>query len=120
MYRTSRECVPAGRFAGPLVVTLRPMPAEHVVRAVQVTSRFPAVHGAPVHVGDPVALGLADLARPDWGDPPASEPGDVPVFWACGVTPQAVAMAARPELMITHAPGHMFVTDVPVASLAVI
>ena len=120
MYRTDRPCLPAGRFHGPLVVTLRPIPAAQVVRAVQVTSRFPAVHGAPVHVGDPAALGIADLARPEWGDPPLIEPGDVPVFWACGVTPQAVAMAAKPDLMITHAPGHMFVTDVPVASLAVI
>ena len=119
MYRTNRPCVPAGRFDGPLVVSLRPMPPEDVVRAVQVTSRFPAVHGAPVHVDDPAALGIVDLARPDWGDPPLLQPGDVPVFWACGVTPQAVAMASRPELMITHAPGHMFVTDVPVASLAV-
>ncbi len=120
MYRTSRSCVRAGRFHGALVVTLRPTPADHVVRAIQVTSRFPAVHGAPVHVGDPDALGIADLDRPEWGDPPVREPGDVPVFWACGVTPQAVAMATRPDLMITHAPGHMFVTDLLVASLAVI
>ena len=120
MYRTDWPCVPAGRFHGPLVVTLRPMPAAQVVRAVQVTSRFPSVHGAPVHVGDPAALGIADLARPEWGDPPLLEPGDVPVFWACGVTPQAVVMNVAPELVITHAPGHMFVTDVPVASLAVI
>ena len=119
MYRTNRPCVPAGRFEGPLVVSLRAIPAEQVVRAVQITSRFPAVHGAPVQIGDPAALGIADLSRPDWGDPPLMEAGDVPVFWACGVTPQAVAMASRPELMITHAPGHMFVTDVPVASLAV-
>jgi len=120
MYRTDRPCIPAGRFHGPLVVTLRPMPADQVVRAVQVTSRFPAVHGAPIHVGDPAALGIADLARPEWGDPPLLEPGDVPVFWACGVTPQAATTAAKPDLMITHAPGHMFVTDVPVASLAVV
>lgn len=119
MYRTNRPCLPAGRLAGPLVVTMRPVPAAQVVRAVQVTSRFPAVHGGPVQIGDPEALGVDDLARPDWGDPPVIEPGDVPLFWACGVTPQAVAMAARPPLMITHAPGHMFVTDVPVASLAV-
>ncbi len=119
MYRTTRPCVPAGVFAGPLVVSLRPLPPDQVARAVQVTARFPAVHGAPVHIGEPAALGIADLARPDWGDPPALDPGDVPVFWACGVTPQAAAMTARPELMITHAPGHMFVTDLPVASLAV-
>ncbi|MGH2533051.1 MAG: putative hydro-lyase [Thermomicrobiales bacterium] len=120
MYRTDRPCLPAGELAGPLVVTMRAMPADQVIRAVQVTSRFPAVHGGPIHFGDPAALGIDDLGRPDWGDPPVIEPGDISVFWACGVTPQAIAMAARPSLMITHAPGHMFVTDVPVASLAVL
>jgi uncharacterized protein YcsI (UPF0317 family) len=120
MYRTTRACVPAGRFRGPLVVTMRPIPREDIVRAVQVTSRFPAVHGAPVHIGDPETLGIADLMHPEWGDPPDPQDGDVPVFWACGVTPQAVAMEARPSMMITHAPGHMFVTDLPVASLAVL
>ncbi|HUY99578.1 MAG TPA: putative hydro-lyase [Thermomicrobiaceae bacterium] len=119
MYRTNRACVPAGRIAGPLVVSFRAIPATQVARAVQVTSRFPAVHGAPVHIGDPESLGIRDLASPDWGDPPVIEPGDVPVFWACGVTPQAVAMTIKPELMITHSPGYMFVTDVPIASLAV-
>lgn len=119
MYRTNQPCVPAGGLAGPLVVTLRCLPPGQVARAVQVTSRFPAGHGGPIHVGDPAALGIADLAHPDWGDPPMTEPGDVPVFWACGVTPQAVAMTVKPELMITHAPGHMFVTDVPVATLAI-
>ena len=119
MYRTNRACLPAGVFAGPLVVSYRSIPAEHLVRAVQVTSRFPAVHGAPVHIGDPAAIGIADLNQPDWGDPPVIEPGDVPVFWACGVTPQAVAMAARPPLMITHSPGCMFVTDLRDEELAV-
>jgi uncharacterized protein YcsI (UPF0317 family) len=118
MYRTNRPCRPAGIFAGPLVVSMRPIPAALVATAVQVTARFPAVHGAPIHVGDPGGLGIADLAAPDWGDPVPIEPGDVPVFWACGVTPQAVAMAARPPLMLSHAPGHMFVTDLPIASLA--
>lgn len=118
MYRTNQPCVPAGRFSGPLVVSMRGVPPEQVARAVQVTSRFPSVHGAPVHIGDPAGLGIADLGKPDWGDPPILEPGDVPVFWACGVTPQAVAMAAKPDLMITHAPGHMFVTDLPIATLA--
>lgn len=118
MYRTNRPCVPAGAFGGPLVVSLRAMPAADVARAVQVTSRFPAVHGAPVQIGDPAGLGIRDLSQPDWGDPPLLEPGDVPVFWACGVTPQAVAMEARPPLMITHAPGHMFVTDLPITGLA--
>src|SRR3712207_2966179 len=119
MYRTSVPCRPAGRLHRPLVVSTRPIPPSHVVRAVQVTSHFPAVHGPPVHIGDPQVLGIGDLTQPDWGDPPDMQPGDVPVFWACGVTPQAVAMDARPPLMITHAPGHMFVTDVPVARLAV-
>jgi uncharacterized protein YcsI (UPF0317 family) len=118
MYRTNRACVPAGRFAGPLVVSLRAIPAPQVSDAVQITARFPSVHGAPVHIGDPEGLGITDLARPDWGDEPVIEAGDVPVFWACGVTPQAVVMTAKPELMITHSPGHMFVTDVPIASLA--
>jgi len=119
MYRTDRPCAPAGQFHGPLVVTLRPIPPEHVDAAIAVTERYPAVHGGPIHVGDPADLGITDLARPEWGDPPVMRPGDVPVFWACGVTPQAVAIAAKPPLMLTHAPGHMLVTDVPVASLAV-
>jgi uncharacterized protein YcsI (UPF0317 family) len=118
MYRTSHACTPAGRFAGPLVVSMRPMTAAQAIRATQVTSRFPGVHGAPVHVGDPASLGIADLGAPDYGDPVDVREGEVPVFWACGVTPQAVAAASRPELMITHAPGHMFVTDLPEARLA--
>ncbi|HET9015332.1 MAG TPA: putative hydro-lyase [Thermomicrobiaceae bacterium] len=118
MYRTHRACVPAGVFDGPLVVSMRAVPATQVAEAVTISARFPGVHGAPVHVGDPAGLGITDLSRPDWGDPPIVEPGDVPVFWACGVTPQAVAMSTRPELMITHAPGHMFVTDLPISGLA--
>lgn len=119
MYRTNHPCEPAGPFQGPLVVTLRPMPPEHVEAAIAVTERYPAVHGGPIHIGDPADLGIVDLAQPEWGDPPVIAPGDVLVFWACGVTPQAVAIAAKPPLMLTHAPGHMLVTDVPVASLAV-
>jgi uncharacterized protein YcsI (UPF0317 family) len=118
MYRTSRDCHPAGRFAGPLVVSMRPMTPEQAISATQITSRYPTVHGAPVHVGDPGALGIADLGAPDYGDPVEVRDGELPVFWACGVTPQAVAAASRPELMITHAPGHMFVTDVPDAAQA--
>jgi uncharacterized protein YcsI (UPF0317 family) len=120
MYRTARECTPAGRFAGPLVVSMRPMTPEQAIRATQVTSRYPSVHGAPVHVGDPAALGISDLGAPDYGDPVEIRDGEVPVFWACGVTPQAVAVASRPALMITHAPGHMFLTDVEDARLAVL
>lgn len=111
MYRTARECRPAGMFHGPLVVSMRAIPAAQVADAVRVTSRYPAVHGAPVHVGDPAALGIADLDQPDYGDPPVVKPGDVPVFWACGVTPQAAVVASAPELAITHAPGHMLITD---------
>lgn len=118
MYRTSLQCRPAGVFHGPMVVSMRPVAGSEVAQAVQISSRFPAVHGAPVHVGAPEAIGIADLTLPDWGDPVPVRTGEVPVFWACGVTPQAVAMAARPPVMITHAPGHMFVTDIPISSLA--
>ncbi|MFC4855355.1 putative hydro-lyase [Actinophytocola glycyrrhizae] len=113
MYVTNRQCRPAGGLHGPLVVSLRMVPAAMVDTAVRVSGLMPAVHGAPVHVGDPSALGITDLAVPDFGDPPVAEAGDVPVFWACGVTPQAVLMASKPPFAITHAPGHMFVTDVP-------
>ncbi len=112
MYETNRACRPAGRFSGPLVVSMRPIPAGQVADAVRITSRYPAVHGAPVHVGDPAALGIGDLDRPDYGDPVEVREGEVPVFWACGVTPQAAVMASAPEFAIGHAPGHMAVTDV--------
>ena len=111
MYKTNVATTPAGVFAGPLVVSMRPVPREQVVKAVQVTSRFPNAHGAPVHVGEPEALGIRDLASPDYGDPPIINDGETPLFWACGVTPQAVAVASKPPFMITHAPGHMFITD---------
>jgi uncharacterized protein YcsI (UPF0317 family) len=119
MFITSIPCTPAGAFSGPLVVTMRPIPAPLVARTVQISGRFPAVHGAPVHVGDPAALGIRDLSKPDFGDPVTIRPGEVPVFWACGVTPQAVAMQAKPPLMISHAPGHMFITDLRDESLAI-
>lgn len=120
MYITRVPCAPAGLFEGPLVVSMRPIPPDKVARAAAVTARFPAVHGAPVHVGAPEALGIRDLGRPDFGNPVTIRPGEVPVFWACGVTPQAVAMRVKPPLMITHAPGHMFVTDLPDEALAVL
>lgn len=113
MYRTNRPCRGAGRLSGPLVVSMRPIPGAMVADAVRLTARMPQVHGAPVHVGAPESLGIADLAAPDYGDPVEVEPGDVPVFWACGVTPQAALAASRPPFAITHSPGHMFVTDVP-------
>ncbi|QIX28413.1 putative hydro-lyase [Nocardioides sp. JQ2195] len=111
MFRTSIDCRPAGSLTGPLVVSMRPVPAAQVATAVRVTSRYPAVHGAPVHVGDPAALGISDLATPDFGDAVDVRPGEVPVFWACGVTPQAAVMASRPAFAIGHAPGHMAITD---------
>ena len=111
MYVTARRCVPAGRLNGPLVVSMRPIPHALVRVADEVTARYPAMHGAPVHVGDPAELGIEDLDAPDFGDPAVMLPGDVPVFWACGVTPQAVVMASRPAYAITHAPGRMFITD---------
>jgi uncharacterized protein YcsI (UPF0317 family) len=111
MYRTNRACRPAGAFRGPLVVSMRPLTPAQAVAATHICGRFPRAHGAPVHFGDPAALGIRDLDRPDFGDPVAVRPGETPVFWACGVTPQAVAMEARPALLLTHQPGHMFVTD---------
>ncbi|AJP05543.1 hypothetical protein TU94_05800 [Streptomyces cyaneogriseus subsp. noncyanogenus] len=112
MYVTTRACRPAGRLRGPLVVSMRPVPPEHLAAAVRETRRFPAVHGGPVHCGDPSVLGIGDLGRPDFGDPVECAPDDIPVFWACGVTPQAAVAASRPPFAITHAPGRMFLTDV--------
>ena len=120
MYITNIQCVPAGVFHGPMVVSMRPMKPKDAVRAVQVTSRMPFVHGAPIHFGDPAAIGISDIDKPDFGEPSKIKPGEVPVFWACGVTPQAVAMAVKPEFMITHAPGHMFITDLLNADLSVL
>lgn len=111
MYRTSIACTPAGRFSGPLVVSMRPFRPASAIRAIQITSRFPAVHGAPVHIGLPEAIGIADLAAPDYGDAVPVAADEIPVFWACGVTPQAVIRAARIPFAITHAPGKMLVTD---------
>jgi uncharacterized protein YcsI (UPF0317 family) len=111
MYRTSRECEPAGRFSGPLVVSMRPMTPEQAIRATQITSRYGPVHGGPVHIGSPEAIGIEDIGAPDYGDPVEIRDGELPVFWACGVTPQAVVMAAKPSLCITHSPGHMLITD---------
>lgn len=113
MYRTSVSCRPAGRLHGPLVVSMRPIRADRVSDAVRISGRFPAVHGAPVHVGAPDTLGITDLGRPDFGDPVDIRDGEVPVFWACGVTPQAAIMTSKPPFAITHAPGHMFITDTP-------
>ncbi|MGE3316039.1 MAG: putative hydro-lyase [Planctomycetaceae bacterium] len=118
MYRTTVPCEPAGVFAGPLVVSMRPLTRSDAARAVAITSRYPSMHGAPVQVGYAEDLGIADLARPDYGDPVPIREDEVPVFWACGVTPQAVLAAARPPFAITHSPGCMFVTDLRDEDLA--
>lgn len=111
MYDTSIECRPAGAFRSTMVVSMRGIPARQVADACRISGYYPSVHGAPVCVGDPAAIGIEDIAHPDYGDVPVLEPGDIPVFWACGVTPQAAVMASKPEFAITHAPGHMFITD---------
>lgn len=111
MYRTNIQTEPAGVFSGPMVVSMRPMKAAAAIRAVQVTSRFPNVHGAPVHVGDPAQIGITDLGAPDYGDAVDVLDDEIPVFWACGVTPQAALVQARPAFCITHAPGSMLITD---------
>jgi uncharacterized protein YcsI (UPF0317 family) len=111
MYRTNIACRPAGRFAGPMVVSMRPLKPDAALLATRICSKFPLAHGAPVHFGDPAAIGIQKITKPDFGDPVTIRPGEVPVFWACGVTPQAAVMHAKPPFAITHKPGHMFLTD---------
>jgi uncharacterized protein YcsI (UPF0317 family) len=111
MYRTSIETVPAGIFHGPMVVSMRPMKAADAIRAIQITSRFPGMHGAPIHIGDPKLIGIRDLSRPDYGDAVEVRDDELPVFWACGVTPQSIATHAKPSLCICHYPGYMLLTD---------
>jgi len=120
MFRTNVPTVPAGPFKGPLVVSMRPFKPAAAIRAIQITTRFPAVHGAPVHIGLPEAIGVRDLARPDYGDAVPIAPDELPVFWACGVTPQAVIAKSRPQFCITHAPGCMLITDLRNSRLAVL
>jgi uncharacterized protein YcsI (UPF0317 family) len=117
MYRTNIACRPAGVFTGPMVVSMRPLTPEQAETATRICRRFPLAHGAPLHVGNPAAIGITDINRPDFGDAVEIRAGEEPVFWACGVTPQAVAMHARPALLLTHKPGHMFVTDLRDADL---
>jgi uncharacterized protein YcsI (UPF0317 family) len=118
MYRTDIQCAPAGPFRGPLVVSMRPLKSADAIRAIQITSRFPSVHGAPVHIGLPAAIGIADLGKPDYGDAVPVQSDELPVFWACGVTPQAVIAQVKPEFCITHAPGSMLITDLRNTKLA--
>lgn len=119
MYITNRKCDPAGPFSAPLVVSMRPIRDDLVSKAVQITARYASVHGAPVHLGNVKKLGIKDLGKPDFGDPVTIRKGETPVFWACGVTSALAALSAKPELCITHAPGHMFITDVKNETLAV-
>jgi uncharacterized protein YcsI (UPF0317 family) len=118
MFRTSIQCVPAGVFHGPLVVSMRPFKPADAIRAVQITSRFPSVHGAPVHIGLPEQIGIKDVSKPDYGDAVPVGADELPVFWACGVTPQAAIAAMKPEFCITHAPGAMMITDLRNSRLA--
>ena len=120
MFITDIETVPSGVFRGPMVVSMRPIQRSQVVRAVQVTSRFPSAHGAPIHIGDPSAIGIENLHTPDFGDPTVIKEDEVPVFWACGVTPQVVAVRSRPSLLISHVPGHMFITDLRDENISVL
>ncbi|MSQ94033.1 MAG: putative hydro-lyase [Gemmataceae bacterium] len=111
MYRTNIACQPAGIFHGPMVVSMRPMTPAQAIRATQICARFARAHGTPIHLGDPAAIGIRDITKPDFGDAVTIRPGEIPVFWACGVTPQAVVMQAKPAICVTHKPGHMFLTD---------
>lgn len=112
MFRTNIDCLAAGRFAGNLVVSMRPMKSSAAIRAIEITSRMPQVHGAPVHFGDPTAIGIKDLSRPDYGDSVPVYESEIPLFWACGVTPQVALAQAKPPIAITHSPGCMLVTDI--------
>ena len=117
MYLTNIDCEPYGIFKGKLVVSMRPMLPKDAERAIEITSHMPKVHGAPIHLGNPELIGIKDINKPDFGDSVTIKDGEIPVFWCCGVTPQSVVMTAKPEIAITHAPGHMFITDVKNSSL---
>ena len=120
MYLTSIPCTSAGPFGGNMVVSMRPFKARDAIRAIQICTRFPSVHGAPVHLCDPALIGITDLAAPDYGDAVALEEDEIPVFWACGVTPQVALEQAKPDLAITHSPGCMLVTDLRNSQLAIL
>ncbi len=120
MYRTDIDCTAAGPFSGKMVVSMRPFKAAAAIRAVQICTRFPSVHGAPVHLGDPGLIGIEDLTRPDYGDAVSVGDDELPVFWACGVTPQVALEKARPPLAITNSPGCMLVTDLSNSQLSVL
>lgn len=112
MYMTNIDCTPAGIFNGKMVVSMRPLPHDLIVKAALITGAMPRVHGAPVHIGSPEIIGIKDINHPDFGDSVTINPGEIPVFWPCGVTPQSVVMNVKPSIAITHSPGHMFITDI--------
>lgn len=112
MFITNIECTPAGIFNGKMVVSMRPLSNENIIKSVLVSGEMPKVHGAPVHIGDPASIGIKDISKPDFGDPVTIKDNEIPVFWACGVTPQSVVMNVKPKIVITHSPGHMLITDV--------
>lgn len=114
MYRTNISCTQVGPFGGPMIVSMRPFKPAEAIRAIEITSRYPQAHGAPVHFGRPETIGIKDIQVPDFGDPSHVNEDEVPVFWACGVTLQQAIQTARPDFAITHAPGRMIVTDVPI------
>ena len=120
MYRTNLACKTAGRFSGDTVVSMRPMQPKDAIRAIQICSRFPSVHGAPIHFGQPECIGISDISNPDYGDAVTIKDNEVPVFWACGVTPQLVLEQTKPPFCITHSPGKMLITDIANSSLAVL
>ena len=117
MFNTNSPCAPGGIFHGNMVVSMRPMTPAEAIRAAAITAQMPRVHGAPVHFGNPEQIGIRDIASPDYGDSVTVREGEIPVFWPCGVTPQAALMAAKPAFAITHAPGHMFIADIKNTSL---
>ena len=117
MYKINIQTTPAGPFSGPMVCSMRPMTPENAKKAYEITEKMPNVHGAPIHMGDPADVGVADIMKPDYGDPVEIKEGEIPVFWPCGVTPQAAVENAKPPIVITHAPGHMFITDILNAEL---
>jgi len=120
MFKTNIACEKAGIFEGPTVVSMRPMSPKEAIRAIQITTNLPGVHGAPIHIGNPSQIGIRDISKPDFGDAVTIKDGEIPVFWACGVTPQAVAMESKPSIMITHAPGCMFISDLKDHKLSVL
>ena len=118
MYMTNIPAADSGQFAGNITVSMRPMTIQQAIKATEITSRFKNVHGTPMHIGTPSEIGISNINKPDFGEPVEIKNNEVPVFWGCGVTPQSVALDAKPEIMITHAPGHMFITDIPDSQLS--